>query len=550
MSDPARLAIALPSRRIGMAEEHVSLRRVAHAVRRHIRPAFAAVVLGVGAGLLFGILQGPSFTARATVLLPAPPVESESSDSPDVRTQAEILRSGVVLTPAAAQANVDIDTTSLRDRIEVVILSANVLELRVKGATSREAVRLAEAVLDEYVEYARAAASDEASLTIRALNERAEELNRQIQRLNSEIAAYAARVPTAAQVAAEGVSPAIDLLRADQIAASRELSLIQTRIAEARLQADLTRRATQVLGVLAPSNLSFVRQLVSPVVVGGTIGLAAAFALALLLHARDRRLHYRDDIAKAVGAPVVASLAVPRARRRRASLRIRRRWRPSVAESAALSRAVTDLGLVEGEPPVNLVLLTFAGDRAAAWVGLLLAVFVSSGGASVAYVAASHDRRLRRLSEACSVDDDPSPTMRLSSHHHTGGEGAEPPHPDAEVAVTALVVNEIQQLGVLTWDRRTIVALAVSAGFATDDQLASATLAAQRAGYRVRGVFVANPVAYDRTTGRLPNDRARCTVPLVVGPIERIPTPVPRQPGSANGSDGLDSARDVKGRDS
>ncbi|MDQ4142432.1 MAG: Wzz/FepE/Etk N-terminal domain-containing protein [Actinomycetota bacterium] len=539
-----------------MAEEHISLRRVAYAVRRHLSATVAVAALGIATGLLVGILQGPSFTARATVLVPARPGESESSQSPEARrqaqilTQAEILKSAVVVTPAAARLKLPTDAASLRERIDVVTLSDNVLELRVRGVTAREALELANAVVDEYIEYARASVSEEASLTISALNERARELDQQIQQLNSRIAAYSAGVPTAVPVTAEGVSPAIDLLRADQIAASRELSLIQTRIAEARLQADLTRRGTQVLGVLAPSNLSYVRQLVSPVVVGGTMGLAAGLALALLLHARDHRLRYRDDIARAVGAPVVASLAVPPAKRRRACRRIRHRWRPSVAESAALSHAVTDLGLVDDEPPVNLVLLTFAKDWAAASVGLALAVFLSSGGASVAYVAASRDRTLRRLSAAVNVDDERSPASDFSAHEHTGDFDGEGPHRDAEVTVTALVASDNLELAIPTWDRRTVVALAVSAGFATDDQFASATLAAENAGQRVRGVFVANPIAYDRTTGRIPNHLSRFTVPLVLGPIERIPAPARREAGSVNGSGGGDSAHDLEARDS
>jgi capsular polysaccharide biosynthesis protein len=209
---------------------------------------------------------------------------------------------------------------------------------------------------------------------------------------------------------------------------------------------------------------------------GALLG-AVAGSIGVLAQARgDRRLRLRDEIADAVGLPVLASVTSYRATDVSDWANLLERYQPTAVEAWSMRKTLHHLGLdVKGGPPLSLSVISFADDEKARPLGPQLAAFATSIGISTSVVIDGHQ-------------DVPAGTVALDIHVVVVDRDA--PHLTGEAHTT-----------------RTIVAL--SAGTVTAEELARLAVAAAADDRSIDGLVVTDPDPSDRTIGRVSQSMRR-----------------------------------------
>jgi len=219
----------------------------------------------------------------------------------------------------------------------------------------------------------------------------------------------------------------------------------------------------------------------------------------------DRRLRERDEIAGAVGAPVLASVPVVHPSDTAGWVRLLEAYEPGVVHAWSLRKALRHVGVADGRSGgggVCLVVVSLSADRGALAVGPQLAVYAASLGVPTRLVIGPQQDpdATAALSAAC--------TMAAGSGQAGSLRFAAGDLPDAGwvsgtglTVVVAVADSRTPRLAAALPGNTTV--LSVSAGVATAEQLARAAVSITNAGVDIAGILVADPDPADRTTGRL-----------------------------------------------
>lgn len=505
-----------------MTEQVLDLRRSLRALRRRWWLLLLFLAGGTASGLIFSMVQGPGYVAGSAVLLPPARLDAEGKPLRDIETESHVASSAEVLDRAGRALTPPAGVEELRRRVAVQPLSVDILEVRAEGPSPGDAELLAQSVAEEYIAYANSEASEQADTSIEVFQQQRAELEGEIAQLDDEIASARAELEAQEPGSSGAVrqSALIESLRSEQGEAGRRLTTLNARIAEAQLDVELSRRGTRLLGPTTDPEKSALTKQLRNLGLGGVAGLVTGGILALLLETRDRRTRTRDEIANAVGAPVVGSLPVPGGSRVEDHAAVLQRWAPSVVENVALRHVFSDLGLTGGDPPANLVVVTLPGDGAALRLASQLAVFAAAVETPTSFIVATQHATATPLAAACR-ERLPRPHLCV---HGVAGDVTVEELSWADLTVT-VVVAEGEGVALPTWGRPTATAIAVSSGFATAEALASTALAYLDTGHPIRGVLVANPEPSDRTTGQL-----RRPLPPPDGAIQPPGPNAPRSP--------------------
>jgi capsular polysaccharide biosynthesis protein len=233
---------------------------------------------------------------------------------------------------------------------------------------------------------------------------------------------------------------------------------------------------------------------------GALAGGALAAGWTVIASRNDLRLRRRDDIADAVGLPVVASLPTRRPTDPAGWLQLLRSYTPGAVDSWSL-RKVLRLVAPADQRAADVMVLCMAGDHRALAAGPQLAAFAASLGVRTALELSTQDPSVATLRTACSTaaTRPPRPLLAVTPPDGAtewGGRGA---------ALTVVVSVADRQRPRLDGTRRTaVVLLAVSAGFATAEDLARLAVAAADDDREILGILVTAPDPEDRTSGLLP----------------------------------------------
>jgi capsular polysaccharide biosynthesis protein len=256
--------------------------------------------------------------------------------------------------------------------------------------------------------------------------------------------------------------------------------------------------------------------------VGAIAGLIVGMIVAIAKGRKDRRLRSRDDIANAIGIPVLASLPVGHPANAQEWAKLLDSYQPAAVHGWRLRKTLQHLNVAgvnltggrEGEAVVAVVTLTT--DSRALALGPQLAAFAASLGIPTALaVGPSQDPSVTvALKTACAGWQGSRPGLQ------TAVLDADSPALPPDVALTVLVtvVDETDPYPVSGLPV-TATVIGVSAGAATAEQLAAAAMASTDKGREIVGLLVADPDQSDRTTGRIP----------------QLPRPVPRTPTRLTG---------------
>ena len=247
-------------------------------------------------------------------------------------------------------------------------------------------------------------------------------------------------------------------------------------------------------------------------VVGMLLGALIGSIIAVAAGRNRRLLRERDEIAAASGAPVLASIPVRHPSGPGGWTRLLQEYEPGAVHATSLSKALHQVGLhgvLSGEAGedfwYSLEVMSLASDAGALAIGPQLATFAASLGIPTALVIGPQQEAKAAAGLRAACETTPDARSRRLSHLQVSvqadGHGYQP-HGALLTIVICIVNGRAPRVADLT--RSTATLLAVSAGAATAEQLATVAARCAAAGRRIAGVVVADPDSTDRTTGRVP----------------------------------------------
>ncbi len=238
------------------------------------------------------------------------------------------------------------------------------------------------------------------------------------------------------------------------------------------------------------------------------VGLLAAGAAAGVAYAiaasRDKRLTEPDEIANAVGAPVLASIPALYPASPAEWRTLLDGYRHAPAQARQLDKALQELGVADRPAGGSLAVLTLSADPGALALGPQLAVYAASLGIKTALVIGPgpDTKATAALRAACATVPVNQPD-NLRTVSHRAIEDAKRELEADELTILVTVVDADAAPVPETMRATTSILIGVSAGAATAAELARvAAVSEDRA---VAGVLIANPVTTGRGTGPIPH---------------------------------------------
>jgi capsular polysaccharide biosynthesis protein len=490
-----------------MAEQSVDLRSSLAVLRRHRLVLVVAAVIGVAAGLSFVLLRPPLYSSTSQVLLP--PLKSTDGQTPvrDPATEIRIATSDGVFDPAGKAVTPPLSVQAMAKRVHVSAPTTDVISIQARAATPELAEALAQAVAKAEVAYVTKAASSLSSAETMALSEREQALKDNQTTVGDEIKKTQARIAGESSTSVQGKADAAALaqLTAQQASLALEIDALKQKQAAGQPNSVAT-----VLSEASPAKRpGLISRAIGMSLVGALIAFALAATVLLLRSRRDRKLRYRDEIADALGSPVIASVRsrVPRAAAGWTSLL--EDYTPGTVDAWALRQALHQL-VLDGSPvgrphgdhgegvehtAMSLTVITLSDDPRGLAMGPQLAAYAASSGIPTALVAGQRHESAASLWAAFSQGrEEVRPGLLVDAHQRDAH--------DVDLTVVLAVVDR-RKPELTALPESSVAILAVSSGSATAEELALTAVTADDVGSRIAGIIVADPDDLDRTTGRL-----------------------------------------------
>jgi capsular polysaccharide biosynthesis protein len=322
----------------------------------------------------------------------------------------------------------------------------------------------------------------------------------QVKSLTSNLLSISAQGKTAAQ--AEGIANAV---------ANSYVAFVKTsNSAAGTVHAHLLEPATNASGT------SRSHQMLVTGGLGFLAGMLIGVIVALAMSRTDRRLLQRDQIANAIGVPVLASIPVAHPTDASRWTRLLEDYAPNVVHAWQLRTALRYLGQADAMSAtgsngdgLSVAILSLSSDRGALALGPQLAVFAASVGIPTALVIGPGDQAgtnaTAALRTACAAPQSPkrSSLLRVAISDHYDMPWRQP---GAKLTVVVTVLDG-RAPRIAETIRTSATVLGVSAGAVTAAQLAGVAVDAAADNRQIDGILVADPDPADQTTGRVPQLR-------------------------------------------
>ena len=312
-----------------------SLGFIRAAIRRSRRFCLAMATAGllIGSGLYLS--SPPLYQASTTLLLANGPEAAPGSAIADDQVIAQSRAvAGLALRKLGLQESVD----SFLGSYTVTPLTDRVLVITVSAASGDAAVSQANALATAFLQYRANQLKTQEQLLSSSLDQQAIQARQQITSLNQQIRQLSAHPPSPAGRAK------LDGLRTQRGQAIAALTvLVQQNNGEKASNQEVTAsqiKQSQVLDAAAPiPPHSRLKHLILYAAIGLIGGLVLALGIVLIRAFTSERLYRRDDVARALGAPVKLSVGPVRLSR----------WLPgrhglAAAESTEVQRIAKHLG--------------------------------------------------------------------------------------------------------------------------------------------------------------------------------------------------------------
>jgi capsular polysaccharide biosynthesis protein len=504
-----------------MSDQITDLRSTAAVLHRRRRVLAATAAVGLVLGTTYVMVQPPPLTSTTLVLLSVP-TEAQTS-SIDVATQVRIVLSATVLGAAGETVEPALTARSVDKMVEVSAATDQLVEIDSTSAEASQAQAVSQAVADAYVAYVSATARSANSGALADLHTREETLQAQITALQDQITSTTRRQEEVEPDSEDGRREAQLLagLQTEQADLSLQLDKVKDEIATSGpAESSGSAGASVIQPATAATGPSTVRRLLFWTPLGALFCTVLAAAVILATARRDPRVGLRDEIADAVGSPVLAAVQSRPQRSVAGWSTLLETYEATPVESWAFRQVLRGLVPAErgqdrkGEPrgvgtvdhPQSITVVSLSGDGRGLAVGPQLAAFASSLGIATRLVTAQGHDRAATLWAACAADRTPPPRPGLYVGEVLDGEAI-------DLTIILVVVDRRQpDLGEAPTTAATV--LSVAAATATEQELARVAVAVDDAGRRIDGIVVADPDRTDRTSGRRTMDERSRQVAL------------------------------------
>ena len=265
--------------------------------------------------------------------------------------------------------------------------------------------------------------------------------------------------------------------------------------------------ARQLAQAITASGPSPIKRAIILALEGALAGALIAFIVMLVVGRHDRRLRERDEIARSVGIPVLASFPVAHPTDAMGWTKLLEDYKPAAVDALRLRQALHQLGTasVNGSDTErdrsSVAILSLSSDTGAFALGPQLAVFAASQGIRTTLViGAQQDADAMAALRTAFAVPPPASSKRSSLLRVIVTDSGADLQPETTFTVVAAVLDgESPQMPETM--RTTATVLGVSASAATAEQLARVAMAAALDRRDVMGILVADPEPTDRTTG-------------------------------------------------
>ncbi|MGH3932836.1 MAG: hypothetical protein ACRDTF_23000, partial [Pseudonocardiaceae bacterium] len=284
-----------------MSDDVVRLSVIGQIVRGRWRLLAVLAVLGALLGVGASVLFSPGYESASRVLLQGP------RDKEELQTEAQVATSSVVLDQTAAALGWGGTGAGLRGSVRAEVLDGNVIEIRGSAKNPDRAQQLTDQVTQEYLTFSTQLVSGATEASAQVLQERRDTLQQRVAEINRQIA----DLQGSSSGAGGQAGSELNRLRSTLNDAMTELDRIEGRGQEAEADAAFSRASILVMEpAMRPSSPA--DPTLMQFIVGGALLSFLLGVFAHLVAARmDRRLRSTEQIAAALGAPVVGSVDVP-----------------------------------------------------------------------------------------------------------------------------------------------------------------------------------------------------------------------------------------------
>jgi capsular polysaccharide biosynthesis protein len=462
-------------------------------------------LLGAVVGVLFVLAHPPLYVSHSSVLLPPDPSSAAGRDMP---TEVRILTSDSVLGKARTKVRPALTRDQIAASVTASSPSLDVLDIEARGGTAEAAEALADAVAQAEVDY-------EAEETSSLPNSERAQLDLRQSRLESQLASVNRAIKRTKALAA-GLPPgspqaeAATTAHAKLTAQQSALVLGLEAISQERSSGEATVTPARIIGHASPATRPrLVVWMVASALLWAILGVGLAACVVIVVARRDRRLRTRDEIADALGSPVIGSVRSHRVRTTAAWAELLESYRPSPVDAWSLRQVLDRLGAgpllaaAGGRTggvkpsPLTVVVVVAADDPGALAVAGQLASHTASLGVPTRLTARQRHAAADALWATSSGGDEVRPGLRVEPP------GAVDRIKGSAALLVELAVVDREQPVLPDLSKADAITLIVSSGTATEDDLARVAVVAYESGGRFGGIVVSDPDSLDRTTGRL-----------------------------------------------
>ena len=347
-------------------------------LRRTARLWCVIAAAGMVAGLGVAVTFPPSYAATTSLLLTPVQSPDEAADEPILNEQA-IAQSRAVAGLAMQQLGLHEDLSSFLSSYSATVVTDRILQITVSASSGSAAMSRASAIATEYLRFRAKMAGTELNLTDRSLEQQVDQAQDNVNSTNAQISLVSAQPASSVQQA--------KLAELKMEAGQQTLALgtlegaNADNAATAQLSNDLVMQDSQVLNPAALVPHARLKRVVLYTVMGLIAALVLGMGIIVAGALVSDRLRRRDDVARALGAPVMISAGPVRLSR----------WRPgrrglAVARSTDVQRIVAylDSALPPGQDgPARLAVVPAGDPHVAAICLALLAVSCAQRGKQV-----------------------------------------------------------------------------------------------------------------------------------------------------------------------
>ena len=299
----------------------VSLGFIGAAMRRSVRFWGSLAVLGLLLGAGIFLTSPQPIQASTSILLTNPP---ESVPGTAIVDQQTIAQSRTVAALALRKLGLQEDVSSFLGSYKAAVVTDRVLTLTVNAPSTGDAITRARALATAFLQYRANQLEAQQNLVFGSLEQQVSQAKQQIAALNGQISQVSAQPPSPAQRAKlTNLTGRRDQARTALTALAASVN--QTEAATREQTATLV-KGSQVLDDAAPVPPSSLKKhLALYAALGLFAGLVLGLVIVVIRALLSERLYRRDDIARALGAPVRLSVG---------NVRLSR-WTPGKAGLAA-----------------------------------------------------------------------------------------------------------------------------------------------------------------------------------------------------------------------